>query len=149
MKPITFPEANVVFAKDQPEYLPLPAFQVPDDPNGQVITRWELSEAELAEIQETKSIVISVYTFNNPLQPLLPYVGVSSFPPAPETKEEPERKIEWERGDLIDNHGHTVCFYAEGTADDGTLWSGTWEECNGEFIEVTEIEAREMPPVNS
>lgn len=87
MKPITFPEVNVVFAKDQPEYLPLPAYQEPEDPKGRIITRWELSEAELNQIRETKSIYISVYTFNNPLQPILPYVGLSSFPDPVEEEE--------------------------------------------------------------
>ena len=32
MKPVEFPGVNVVFAKDQPEYVPLPAMKVPDDP---------------------------------------------------------------------------------------------------------------------
>lgn len=30
MKPVEFPGVNVVFAKDQPEYVPLPAMKVPD-----------------------------------------------------------------------------------------------------------------------
>ena len=35
MHPIEFPQQSVVFAKDQPEYLPLPAYRTPD---GQEVT---------------------------------------------------------------------------------------------------------------
>lgn len=56
MKPVEFPGVNVVFAKDQPEYVPLPAMKVPDDPQGLIITKWELSPDELKRIQETGTI---------------------------------------------------------------------------------------------
>ena len=49
MKPVEFAGVNVVFAKDQPEYVPLPAMKVPNDPQG----------------------LMSVLTFNKPLQPVL------------------------------------------------------------------------------
>lgn len=71
MKPVEFPGVNVVFAKDQPEYVPLPAMKVPDDPQGLIITKWELSPDELKRIQETGTIHLSVLTFNQPLQPVL------------------------------------------------------------------------------
>ena len=45
MKPTNFPEANTVFAKDQPEYQPLPAFKA-DTPEGEVVTCWKLSFRE-------------------------------------------------------------------------------------------------------
>lgn len=32
MKPVEFPGVNVVFAKDQPEYIPLPAMKVQNAP---------------------------------------------------------------------------------------------------------------------
>lgn len=38
MKPVEFPGVNVVFAKDQPEYMPLPAMKIPNDPQGLIIT---------------------------------------------------------------------------------------------------------------
>lgn len=41
MKPKEFKGQNIVFAKDQPEYQPLPALRMPD---GEVITCWGLSE---------------------------------------------------------------------------------------------------------
>jgi hypothetical protein len=34
MKPVEFPGVNVVFAKDQSEYMPLPAMKIPNDPQG-------------------------------------------------------------------------------------------------------------------
>lgn len=37
MKPVEFPGVNVVFAKDQPEYMPLPAMKIPNDPQGLII----------------------------------------------------------------------------------------------------------------
>ena len=40
MKPVEFPGVNVVFAKDQPEYMPLPAMKIPNDPQGLIITKW-------------------------------------------------------------------------------------------------------------
>lgn len=70
MKPTEFEGHNVVFAKDQPEYKPLPAFRDPKDPNGEVTTCWELSENDLKKINETGKIYLSMWTFNNPLQPV-------------------------------------------------------------------------------
>ena len=40
MKPVEFPGVNVVFAKDQPGYMSLPAMKIPNDPQGLII-RWE------------------------------------------------------------------------------------------------------------
>jgi len=74
MKPIEFPGHNVVFAKDQPEYLPLPALRMPD---GMVITCWELSEDEKKQILETGKIYLQQLTFNQPLQPVLLMVDLA------------------------------------------------------------------------
>lgn len=71
MKPVEFPGVNVVFAKDQPEYMPLPAMKIPNDPQGLIITKWQLSPEELERIKETGTIHLSVATFNQPLQPVL------------------------------------------------------------------------------
>lgn len=69
MKPVEFPGVNVVFAKDQPEYMPLPAMKIPNDPQ-ELITR-QLSPEELERIKETGTIHLSMLTFNQPLQPVL------------------------------------------------------------------------------
>lgn len=67
MKPIEFNEQNVVYAKDQPEYTPLPGFK---NEAGDLVTCWELTEDEIRFIIETKQLWIAVKTFNQPLQPI-------------------------------------------------------------------------------
>lgn len=67
MKPVEFEEQNVIFAKDQPQYTPLPAYRQDD---GIVITCWELSEEEKKQVAETGRIWLGISTFNNPLQPI-------------------------------------------------------------------------------
>lgn len=71
MKPIEFPEQNIVFAKDQPEYLPLPAHKA-DSQQGEVISCWQLSFKERIKILFTGKLWISLMTFNKPLTPMLP-----------------------------------------------------------------------------
>lgn len=73
-EPIDFPAANTVFAKDQPEYLPLPA-HVADD--GTVTSCWRLSPEELAEVQRTGCVFVGQLTFGQALQPQF----VAAVPP--------------------------------------------------------------------
>jgi hypothetical protein len=68
MKPIQFPEANVTFAKDQPEYQPLPAFRNNSE-MGEVVSCWQLSFRERLRILFTGKLWVSLMTFNNPLTP--------------------------------------------------------------------------------
>ena len=68
MKIIDFKERNVIYAKDQPEYRPLPAFKKSD---GEIVTCWRPSIMGRIGILITGKIWLSVLTFNNPLQPLL------------------------------------------------------------------------------
>lgn len=69
MNAVEFPGVNITFAKDQPEYNPLPAMRIPT-PMGEVITCWELSDEELEQVKTTKRIYLSQLTFNSPLQPI-------------------------------------------------------------------------------
>ncbi len=71
MKPIEFEGQNVVFAKDQPEYIPLPAFR---DEKGNITTVWEFTPEERALIARGENLNINVMTFNQALQPLRPYI---------------------------------------------------------------------------
>jgi len=71
MTPCDFPEQNVVYAKDQKEYLPLPAHR---STGGRVICCWSLSWRERLAILLRGRLWLSVLTFNQPLQPLLPQV---------------------------------------------------------------------------
>ncbi len=70
MKIKHFPESNITFARDQPEYQPLPAFYVGDN-QGIVISCWSLSIKERIKVLFTGCIWLHVLTFNNPLQPQL------------------------------------------------------------------------------
>lgn len=79
MKPITpalgiesFPEGTelVIFAEDQPEYLPLPAYSQPD---GIVTSCWQPSEEERQHIANGGPIYIDLWTFGMPLQPTRVY----------------------------------------------------------------------------
>lgn len=69
MKPVQFPEQNVTFAADQPEYRNLPAFKENNQPFT-VVSCWELSPEELEEVKRTGKVWVSTLTFGNPLQPL-------------------------------------------------------------------------------
>ena len=67
MKIIKFKGCNVTYAKNQPEYLPLPAHKTED---GRVTSCWGLSVLERLRVALTGRIYLQVLTFNNPLQPL-------------------------------------------------------------------------------
>lgn len=71
MTPIKFPEVNVTFAEDQPEYLPLPAWRGVD---GTVISCWKLTRKERLKILFTGRLWLRSLTFGRSLQPLLPEV---------------------------------------------------------------------------
>ena len=68
MKPVEFEEMNVTYAKDQPEYLPLPVYRTVD---GEVTSCWELSQEEIEQVMKTGKIYLTMLTFNQPLQPIL------------------------------------------------------------------------------
>ena len=63
-------EAEVTYAKDQQEYLPLPTLRL-DTPQVPVISRWRLTEDERKAIAEGADVVLTLWTFGNPLQPIL------------------------------------------------------------------------------
>ncbi len=68
MKPISFKHQNTVFAKDQPEYMPLPALKL-DTPEGEVISCWSLSFRERLILLITGRVWLSLMSFNKPLTP--------------------------------------------------------------------------------
>lgn len=74
MKPIEFPGQNVIFAKDQPEYQPLPAIRLQD---GTVISCWQFTDDEIEAVLKTKCLFLKQLTFNQPLQPILPMVDLA------------------------------------------------------------------------
>jgi hypothetical protein len=72
MKPIEqFPlpgTHSVTFAKDQPQYEPLPALILQD---GAVLTEWELTEEERAAIARGENIRLWIWPCGRPLQPVM------------------------------------------------------------------------------
>lgn len=58
--------AEVVFAKDQPQYQPLPALPVDD----YVITRWRLNWLERLRALFIGDLYLTIKTFKQPLQPI-------------------------------------------------------------------------------
>ena len=68
MKPIKFKEQNCTFAENQPEYIPLPAYKV-DEPEGRIISCWQLSFRERLRILFTGHLWVSLMMFGKPLTP--------------------------------------------------------------------------------
>jgi hypothetical protein len=81
MQPTAFKDQNVVYAKDQPEYLPLPAWQQEKDPKGTVVCCWKATFIERLRILFTGRLYLSLrilftgrlslslLSFNKPLTP--------------------------------------------------------------------------------
>lgn len=84
MKLIEFPEQTVVIAKDQPQYLPLPAHVFPADQEGRIAFCWQLTWRERLAVLLRGVLWHQVLTFGQPLQPQL--LGVEK----PEMAESPQ-----------------------------------------------------------
>lgn len=67
MLPVKFPESNMVYAKDQKQYIPLPVYQTPD---GVLTSCWPFTWRERLRVLFGKPLWIQVLTFNQPLQPM-------------------------------------------------------------------------------
>ena len=67
---IEFAEQTTVYAKDQPEYRPLPAHRF-NDAEGRIACCWKLSFRERLAVLFGGVIWHQIYTFNQPLQPQL------------------------------------------------------------------------------
>lgn len=65
MKPLSFPEQSCVFAENQPEYIPLPAFVDPS-PKGEVIFLMGLSFKERVKLLFTGKLWCCLLMFRNP-----------------------------------------------------------------------------------
>jgi len=62
----------VVYAADQPEYLPLPVWR---RESGEVVSRWRLTWRERLAVLLGRDIYLGVFTYGQPLQPLYPTVS--------------------------------------------------------------------------
>lgn len=72
MKPTTFEGSNIEFAKDQDEYLTLPAWRSHD--GEEVISCWALTWVERFKLLFTGRLWLRQLTFGGTLQPQLPQV---------------------------------------------------------------------------
>ena len=61
-----------VYAKDQPEYIPLRTLR---SPTGNVISRWRLTPEQRLMVAAGEDIFLELATFNQPLQPILLYLA--------------------------------------------------------------------------
>lgn len=59
---------ETVYAKDQPEYEPLPVFKTE---NGEVLSRWRLTWRERFLVFLRGDVFLWCLTFNKPLQPVM------------------------------------------------------------------------------
>lgn len=69
MNIVEFPEQNVIIAKDQPEYRPMPAYW--DKRTGEVTCCWQLTWRERLQLLFSGRIWHTILTFNSALQPQL------------------------------------------------------------------------------
>lgn len=64
-----FQHLEVRVAENQPQYNVLPSLPIDDD-MGTLLTRWELTEEEIAYIVKHRCLYIWLATFGEPIQPL-------------------------------------------------------------------------------
>lgn len=74
MKPIHFKKSNVIYAENQPEYLPLPAYIDANDLSGTVTSCWKANWIERIIFLFTGKLYLSQLTYRTPLQPQLPEI---------------------------------------------------------------------------
>jgi hypothetical protein len=70
MKPIEFKQQNVIFAKDQKEYLPLPAWQGEKE----AISCWKATFWERIKFLWSGKLWLRQYNFGGSLQPQCPQI---------------------------------------------------------------------------
>jgi hypothetical protein len=63
-----FVSKEIVYAKEQPEYIPLPTLV---SGNGVVMSRWQFTDEERQAIAAGADLLLSIWTFHDPLQPVL------------------------------------------------------------------------------
>ena len=72
---------EVVFAKDQPEYIPLRTLAYETYPNSgdiRVMSRWTLTPEQRKKVSEGSDIFLTLLTFGGPLQPILMGIGLET-----------------------------------------------------------------------
>lgn len=77
---VRFHEQTVVYAENQPEYRPLPAYQH-GDREGRITCCWSLSWKERIKVLLSGRIWHTILTFHGPLQPQLLAAEKPEMPP--------------------------------------------------------------------
>jgi hypothetical protein len=80
MKPINFPGVNIIYAEDQPEYIPLPTIRFP---RGETIQCWEFTPENIEEINRTGRLFVGQWTFGQRLQPISVTMDKAALYPEP------------------------------------------------------------------
>ena len=71
LKPIEFKGQNVVYAQDQPEYIPLPGYKVPSRVvEGNFVSCWKPTFWDRFRILFGAKLWLEQWTFHNDLQPV-------------------------------------------------------------------------------
>ena len=95
MKPVEFKHQNIVYAKDQPQYQPLPALKF-NTPNGEVISCWKMNVGDRIKCLFTGKVWLNMYSFNKRLTPVLLTVHRKEVYTIPDDKINLFKKI-WNR----------------------------------------------------
>ncbi len=69
MIPVQFPESNGVLARDQGEYEPMAIYHF-GDAEGRIACCFRLSDAEIEEIRQTRTLWVQQLTFGRRFQPI-------------------------------------------------------------------------------
>lgn len=67
-----YADREAVYAKNQPEYIPLPVIRSSE---GVVLSRWKITESERQAVSEGADVFLSVWTFNRSLRPVRLEIG--------------------------------------------------------------------------
>jgi uncharacterized membrane protein YagU involved in acid resistance len=70
MKPVRFPEVNVTYAEDQPQYIPLPVYKPRHDSEGRVVSCWQMTWRERFSAFFGGKVWLTQLTFGRSLQPV-------------------------------------------------------------------------------
>lgn len=66
---------EIVYAKHQPEYIPLRCLVTDRENTGRVTSRWTLTPEQRKKVSEGSDVFLTLLTFGQPLQPIQIVVG--------------------------------------------------------------------------
>lgn len=129
MKLIEFPEQTVVIAKDQPQYLPMPAHRA-KDVTGTTTICWKLTWWERLQLLLTGKLWHQICTFNTPMppqhmqvaKPWLDKEGRTWNMAAGTVEDDSEPAEKWYFGRAFDDVMQTI----EGRVEKSELWGWEW-----------------------